>query len=81
VTSPQDLVEVLGDRGCRELLALLMRPTDDRVALIGKLYAEGGNRRELAETLIDQEADEVGRWEVIDALRAIVPPEERGKRW
>ena len=47
-------------------------------ARIGRLYAEEGPPRELAEMLIDIESSpDVGRWEVIDALRAIVPPEER----
>jgi hypothetical protein len=74
--NPQRLAEALGPVGSRDLLAILLRSTDDRVALIGRLYPRGAGSTELAETLIDLEVDEDRRHEVIEALLAIVPPED-----
>jgi hypothetical protein len=72
------LASLLGPRASKELLAILLRPTEDRVNLIGRLYAEEGSARQLAEMLIDIESSSaVDRGEVIDALRAIVPSEEQ----
>jgi hypothetical protein len=74
--NPQRLAEALGPVGSRDLLGVLLRSTDDRVALIGRLYPRGGGSRELAETLIDLEIDGARRHEVIEALLSIVPPED-----
>ena len=72
--NPQRLAEALGPVGSRDLLAILLRSTDDRVALSpGRLYPRGAGSTELAETLIDLEVDEDRRHEVIEALLAIDP--------
>jgi hypothetical protein len=54
-----------------------MWPTEKRVDLITELYKREGAPRQLAQILDDIESSpDVGRREVIDALRSIVPPEE-----
>jgi hypothetical protein len=73
VDDARQLADALGERGSRELLAILERPIEDRVALIGRLYPQGGPPKELAEMLIDLEADDAGRREVIEVLRAAIP--------
>jgi hypothetical protein len=72
VDDPQRLAAALGPLGSGELLAILLRPVEERVTLIGMLHPRGGGSTELAETLIDLEIDEPRRHEVIAALRSIV---------
>jgi len=65
------LLELLGERGCVELLAVLERPEPERAALIGRLYARGES---LAEVLADVESDpdDIVRLRLIGALREVL---------
>jgi len=56
-----------------QLLELLMLPQADRAAAIGRLYAEAGEARELAERLMDFETDRTMALIVADVLKESVP--------
>jgi hypothetical protein len=66
------IVETMGEPAARELLEVLLRSPEDRAALIGRLHARGGRHDDVAQMLIDLEADDAARWEVTDALRAVL---------
>jgi hypothetical protein len=64
------LLDLLGVRGCMELLEVLERSEHDRASLIGRLGQRPGAGR-LADLLIEIESDSDGitRLRTIDALR------------
>ncbi len=60
------IVAVLGEPAAHELLDVLTRPPEERVAVIGKLHARSETRA-LAESLIDLEEDEPARLRFTEA--------------
>ena len=65
------LLELLGERGCVELLAVLELDERERAALIGRLYASERGRV-LAELLVNVEVDDLVRLRLITALREVL---------
>ncbi len=62
------VVNALGPAAARELLDVLMRPEDDRAALIGRL-SQRDDASWLAELLIELEVDELARLQLAEAIR------------
>jgi hypothetical protein len=72
------LLELLGERGCVELLAVLELPETERATLIGQLYSSERGQV-LAELLTDVESDpdDVVRVRLIGALCEVLGEEPR----
>ena len=67
------LLDLLGERGCVELLAVLELPETERATLIGQLY-ESERGQVLAEVLADVESDpdDLVQLRLVAALREVL---------